>query len=156
MEFGVSIDVQHCAIKSPTHEIARRTGLSRNAIEKYLRAGAVEPKVTTRRRPSKSDPMQSAGQLVLQVHRFRCSAKHCPVSIFFRRFAPAVTRPYSRRTGRVQGLVYYLPVVLGGTPRRRRSDIVCNCQSARTLFCEVSRRLWRMKARLAPPSACLG
>ena len=31
----------------PIREIARRTGLSRNTIKKYLREGAVEPKFKT-------------------------------------------------------------------------------------------------------------
>ena len=37
----------------PIREIARRTGLSRNTIKKYLREGAVEPKFKTPSRPSK-------------------------------------------------------------------------------------------------------
>ena len=37
-------------------EIARRTGLSRNTIRKYLRAGTIEPKFTIPERPSKLDP----------------------------------------------------------------------------------------------------
>ena len=36
--------------------IARRTGLSRNTIRKYLRSGAVEPKFKVPDRPSKLDP----------------------------------------------------------------------------------------------------
>ncbi len=42
--------------KMPIREIARRTGLSRNTIKKYLREGAVEPKFKTPQRPSKLDP----------------------------------------------------------------------------------------------------
>ena len=42
--------------KMPIREIARRTGLSRNTIRKYLREGAVEPKYKTPSRPSKLDP----------------------------------------------------------------------------------------------------
>lgn len=37
-------------------EIARRTGLSRNTIRKYLRSGAVEPRFHVPQRPSKLDP----------------------------------------------------------------------------------------------------
>ncbi|HKY81814.1 MAG TPA: IS21 family transposase, partial [Sphingobium sp.] len=37
-------------------EIARRTGLSRNTIRKYLRAGTVEPRFKVPERPSKLDP----------------------------------------------------------------------------------------------------
>ena len=40
----------------PIREIARRTGLSRNTIRKYLRSDAVEPKFKVPDRPSKLDP----------------------------------------------------------------------------------------------------
>ena len=40
----------------PIREIERRTGLSRNTIRKYLRAGTVEPKFKVPERPSKLDP----------------------------------------------------------------------------------------------------
>ena len=40
----------------PVREIERRTGLSRNTIRKYLRAGTVEPKFKVPERPSKLDP----------------------------------------------------------------------------------------------------
>ena len=42
--------------KMPIREIARRTGLSRNTIKKYLRERAVEPKFKTPPRSSKLDP----------------------------------------------------------------------------------------------------
>ncbi|WP_242532277.1 helix-turn-helix domain-containing protein, partial [Salipiger thiooxidans] len=42
--------------KLPIREIARRTGLSRNTIKKYLRAGTVEPKFSIPARSSKLDP----------------------------------------------------------------------------------------------------
>ena len=37
-------------------EIARRTGLSRNTVRKYLRSDSVEPKFNTPERPSRLDP----------------------------------------------------------------------------------------------------
>lgn len=40
----------------PIREIERRTGLSRNTIRKYLRAGTVEPRFKVPDRPSKLDP----------------------------------------------------------------------------------------------------
>lgn len=43
---------EHLSIR----EICRRTGLSRNTIRKYLRAGGVEPKFNVPDRPSKLDP----------------------------------------------------------------------------------------------------
>ncbi len=45
----------------PTREIERRTGLSRNTIRKYLRAGDVEPKFKVPARPSQLDAF--AGKL---------------------------------------------------------------------------------------------
>ena len=42
--------------KLPIREIARRTGISRNTIKKYLREGIVEPAFQTPDRPSKLDP----------------------------------------------------------------------------------------------------
>lgn len=42
--------------KMPIREIARRTGVSRNTIKKYLREGIVEPEFRTPDRPSKLDP----------------------------------------------------------------------------------------------------
>ncbi len=42
--------------KLPIREIARRTGMSRNTIKKYLNAGTIEPQFTTPERQSKLDP----------------------------------------------------------------------------------------------------
>lgn len=42
--------------KVAIREIARRTGLSRNTIKKYLNAGTIEPKFSIPERPSKLDP----------------------------------------------------------------------------------------------------
>ena len=42
--------------KLPIREIARRTGLSRNTIRKYLKAGTIEPRFSVPERPSKLDP----------------------------------------------------------------------------------------------------
>ena len=46
----------HFRDRMPIREIERRTGLSRNTIRKYLRAGTVEPKFKVPERPSKLDP----------------------------------------------------------------------------------------------------
>jgi transposase len=46
----------HFRQKLSIREIARRTGLSRNTIRKYLRDGSVEPKFKLPSRPSKLDP----------------------------------------------------------------------------------------------------
>ena len=51
----------------PIREIERRTGLSRNTIRKYLRAGSVEPKFKVPERPSKLDPFAEKLALWLKV-----------------------------------------------------------------------------------------
>ena len=46
----------HFRDQLPIREIARRTGLSRNTVRKYLRGGTVEPRFKVPDRPSKLDP----------------------------------------------------------------------------------------------------
>ena len=57
----------------PIREISRRTGLSRNTIRKYLRAGTVEPKFKVPDRPSKLDPFADklSGWLRIEAGRSR-------------------------------------------------------------------------------------
>jgi transposase len=43
--------------KLPFREIARRTGMSRNTIKKYLNAGTIEPQFATPGRQIKLDPV---------------------------------------------------------------------------------------------------
>lgn len=59
--------------KMPIREIARRTGLSRNTIKKYLRAGIVEPQFQSLDRPSKLDPFAEklTGWLVVEQRKSR-------------------------------------------------------------------------------------
>ncbi len=59
--------------KMPIREIARRTGLSRNTIKKYLRAGIVEPRFQTPARPTKLDPYAEklSGWLVTEQRKSR-------------------------------------------------------------------------------------
>lgn len=54
-------------------EIARRTGLSRNTIKKYLRADTVEPRYAKRVSPSKLDPFADklAGWLKTEAGKSR-------------------------------------------------------------------------------------
>ena len=46
----------HLRDQMPIREIARRTGLSRNTVKKYLAGDVVEPHYTRRRSPSVIDP----------------------------------------------------------------------------------------------------
>ena len=57
----------------PIREIERRTGLSRNTIRKYLRAGTVEPQFKVPERPSKLDPFAQklSGWLRVEAGRSR-------------------------------------------------------------------------------------
>jgi len=59
--------------KMPIREIARRTGIARNTIKKYLREGIVEPAFQTPDRPSKLDPYaaQLTGWLVSDQRKSR-------------------------------------------------------------------------------------
>jgi transposase len=59
--------------KMPMREIARRTGLSRNTIRKYLQAEIVEPSFQTPTRPSKLDPFveKLSGWLVMEQRKSR-------------------------------------------------------------------------------------
>jgi transposase len=59
--------------KMPIREIARRTGLSRNTVKKYLREGAVEPQFKTPKRPSKLDPYADrlSAWLLIQTRKLR-------------------------------------------------------------------------------------
>ena len=50
-------------------EIARRSGLSRNTIKKYLAAGAVEPRYSERTNSSKLDPFADKLSLWLKVEQ---------------------------------------------------------------------------------------
>jgi transposase len=54
-------------------EIARRTGLSRNTIKKYLRAGEAEPRYAKRTSPSKLDPFAEklSGWLKIEATKSR-------------------------------------------------------------------------------------
>ena len=59
--------------KLPLREIARRTGMSRNTIKKYLNADTIEPQFTTPDRQSKLDPFAEklAGWLKTEVAKSR-------------------------------------------------------------------------------------
>lgn len=59
--------------KLSVREIARRTGLSRNTITKYLNAGTIEPQFTTPERQSKLDPFTEklAGWLKTEAGKSR-------------------------------------------------------------------------------------
>ena len=53
-------------------------------------------------------------RLVVHVRRFRCCSGNCCRAIFAERLDPGLTRPYWRRTTRLQGLIRHLALALGG------------------------------------------
>lgn len=55
-------------------------------------------------------------QLVALVRRYRCRAVRCAQGIFAERFAAGILAPWARRTGRLDELVHYLGLALGGRP----------------------------------------
>ena len=58
-------------------------------------------------------------RLRVQVRRFRCAWTDCAQKIFAERLDPSVTRPFSRRTERLEGIVHHIGVALGGRPGQR-------------------------------------
>jgi transposase len=63
--------------------------------------------------------LPSQGKLVrirILARRFRCVLNDCRQRIFVERLDVAVTRPFARRTSRLEGLVHHLGLALGGRP----------------------------------------
>ena len=63
--------------------------------------------------------LPSQGKLVrikVQARRFRCISADCRQRIFVERLEVAITRPFARRTARLEGLVHHLGLALGGRP----------------------------------------
>jgi transposase len=54
--------------------------------------------------------------LNILARRFRCVASDCRQRIFVERLDATVTRPFARRTSRLEGLVHHLGLALGGRP----------------------------------------
>ena len=52
----------------------------------------------------------------LEVRRFRCGGLGCRRKIFAERLAGEITAPFARRTSRLQSIVHYLGLALGGRP----------------------------------------
>lgn len=92
----------------PIREISRRTGLSRNTIRKYLRAGATEPRFRLPDRPSKLDPFAGscrAGCAVRPASRASSGARRSrctPTSTRWATTAPATAPSLRRACGLVR------------------------------------------------------
>lgn len=57
-----------------------------------------------------------AVQIKIRVRRFRCNRHDCSRRVFAERLEPTLTTPFSRRTGRLEGIVHHLGLALGGRP----------------------------------------
>lgn len=55
-------------------------------------------------------------RISLVVRRFRCGGQSCRRKIFAERFSDEITRPFSRRTSRLQDIVHHVGLALGGRP----------------------------------------
>jgi hypothetical protein len=76
----------------------------------------------------------------LSVRRFRCPHQGCPRKIFAERLESGITRPYARRTTRLQQLVHCLGIALGGRPGQGMARRLLFPVEPRTRFCEACGR----------------
>jgi hypothetical protein len=63
--------------------------------------------------------LPSQGRLVrirLWARRFRCAGAECQQTIFTERLEATASRPFARRTTRLEGIVHHLGLALGGRP----------------------------------------
>ena len=63
--------------------------------------------------------LPSQGRLVrirLRTRRFRCPVAECRQKIFTERLEATASRPFARRTTRLEGLVHHIGLALGGRP----------------------------------------
>lgn len=63
--------------------------------------------------------LPSQGRLVcirLRTRRFRCAAAECHQKIFTERLEATASRPFARRTTRLEGIVHHVGLALGGRP----------------------------------------
>jgi transposase len=77
-------------------------------------------------------------RLLVEARHFRCRASSCARRIFTERFD--LTEPWSRRTARLNVLVYHLALALGGHPASRFADRLMAPVSKDTLLRQLRRR----------------
>lgn len=77
-------------------------------------------------------------RLLVEARRFRCRGRSCARRIFTERFD--LTEPWSRRTSRLNVLVYHLALALGGRPASRFADRLMAPVSKDTLLRQLRRR----------------
>ena len=85
----------------------------------------------------------------LQVRRFRCNGDNCRRRIFAERLAPNIVEPWARRSVRLQELVHYVALLLGGRPGQNLAHRLLMPVSKDTLLRTVRRH---DAPRLIPPT----
>jgi transposase len=91
---------------------------SRSAMSSCPSCGRVSARIHSRYRRCLAD-LPAHGRRVrisLEVQRFRCSDSSCRRKIFAERLDDGVTRPFARRTSRLQSIIHHLGLALGGRP----------------------------------------
>lgn len=91
---------------------------SRSATSSCPACGRVSTRVHSRYERSLAD-LPAHGRRVrirLQVRRFRCGRQDCPRTIFAERLDDTVAQPWARRSSRLQKIVHYVGLALGGRP----------------------------------------
>jgi transposase len=88
-------------------------------------------------------------RIQLQVRRFRCRHEGCPRQIFAERLDEGLAQPWSRRSARLQKIVHYVALMLGGRPGQNLAQRLLLPVSNDTLLRTVRRR---GTPRVIPPT----
>ena len=88
-------------------------------------------------------------RLIIVARRFRCDAVLCGQRIFTERFDKDVLAPWARRTTRLEHIIYYLGLALGGRPAASFANRLMLPVSNDTLLRAVRRR---GSPRFVPPT----
>jgi transposase len=76
----------------------------------------------------------------LHARRFRCRGDDCPRRIFAERLDPGIVQPWARRSARLQEIVHYIALLLGGRPGQNLAQRLLLPVSDDTLLRAVRRR----------------
>src|SRR3984957_1423098 len=88
-------------------------------------------------------------RIQLRVRRFRCRDEGCPRRIFAERLDEGVAQAWSRRSARLQKIVHYVALMLGGRPGQNLAQRLLLPVSNDTLLRAVRRR---GPPRVLPPT----
>jgi transposase len=85
----------------------------------------------------------------LQVRRFRCGGEHCPKTTFAERLGDGIAQPWARRSSRLESIIHYVGLALGGRPGQSLARRLLLPVSNDTLLRIVRRR---GTPRFVPPT----